>query len=144
MLDKYMLNENTIKREKIIKEMQDYALNNPKDTIEYKQKYQEYLYLLNKTEITDDYFEDEIDIAKYKNSPYLRLKYWVSEYVTYYYKILKREKFVITKKINIELDIDNVDELIKTLDLKIKSLKNEELINYILNLNNIITSKLKS
>lgn len=144
-IDRYMLNENYIKKEKILKEMNEYLKQNPnKSSEEYKNKYNQYLAIIafidNQVE---EYMEDEIDILKHHDNPYLKLKYWISSYTNYYYKILKKEYFKITKKIKIDIDINNLDKTIKKLENTINSLKNEERINYILNINNIINNNLK-
>lgn len=140
----YMLNENALKRKKLLAEMSEYSKNNDNKSEEYKNKYNHYLaYLAVLDSDDEEYLEDEIDIVKHKHNPYLKLKYFISEYTTYYYKIIKKDYFKITKKIDIKLDIDNLEKTIEELEKNINKLSNEEKINYILNVNEIINSKLR-
>ena len=146
-IDEYMLNENTIRKNKILKEMNDYIKDKSSDfknSKEYKDKYNHYLALLAAIDnSSDEFIEDEIDIVKHKHNPYLKLKYFISEYTSYYYRIVKSEYFKIIKKLDIKLDVDNLEETMKKLEKKINSLKNEKKINYILNVNEIINNALK-
>ena len=143
-IDDYMLNDNALKRKKLLVEMNEYSKNNDSKSEEYKNRYNHYLTYLAVLDSNDEeYLEDEIDIVKHKHNPYLKLKYFISEYISYYYKIIKKEYFKITKKIYIKLDIDNLDKTIKELEKNINKLSNEEKINYILNVNEIINNNLR-
>lgn len=147
MISEYMLNDKTLKRNKILKEMEEYTKDKSdefKKSDEYKNKYNHYLVSLATLDNNDDeYLEDEIDIVKHKHNPYLRLKYFISEYISYYYKIVKKDYFVITKNIDIELNTDDVDNTIKKIEDTINDLKDEEKINYILNVNKEVNKKLQ-
>lgn len=112
-------------------------------TKEYKEKYQSYLNRLEKLKLEEEYDEVEIDVVKHKHNPYLKLKYWISEYTTSYKKILKPEYIGIKEKIDIKLNITDIDKLINELEQKINSLEDEEKVNYIFNLDFIITENLK-
>lgn len=144
-IDSCMLNNNYLRKEKIVKEMNDYLKHNhDKNSQEYKNKYSHYLSSIAFIDSqTEEYMEDEIDVLRNHDNPYLKLKYWISSYTNYYYKILKHEYFKITKEIKIDVDINDIEETIRKLEKNISKLKNEEKINYILNINRIITSKLK-
>ena len=145
-IDEYLLNDNYLKKQKLIKEMEEYTKDKSKkfkNSDEYKNKYNHYLVALSLLDNDDEYLEDEIDVCKHKYSPYLRLKYFISEYISYYYKIVKKEYFKITKEIDVELDVDNLEKTMKEIEENINNLENEEKINYILNVNKKITSMLK-
>ena len=141
----YMLNENIIKKEKIVDEMKKYLDTNPdKNSVEYKNKYNHYLTLIAALDNqNDEYLEDEIDVLKHHDNPYLKLKYWISSYTSYYYRIIKPEYFKIINDIDIPISTDNIEKTIGELEQKINELKNEEKINYILNINRIINENLK-
>lgn len=114
-----------------------------KKTEEYQNRYNEYLKRLEAIKIDEEIIEEvEIDVVKHKHNPYLKLKYWISEYTTSYKKILKPKYIGINKKIDIDLDITNLDELIKSLENKINSLCDEEKVNFVFNLDDIITKEL--
>lgn len=144
-IDNYMLNDKTIRKEKIINEMKEYLKTNPdKNTDEYKNKYNHYLSLIAILDNQDEeYLEDEIDVLKHHDNPYLKLKYWISSYTNYYYKIIKPEYFKITKKLKIDISTDNIENTIYELEQTINKLENEEKINYILNINEFINNNLK-
>ena len=147
MISDYMLNENALRKRKIISEMEEYIKNkddNFKNSDDYKNKYNHYLATLAAIDnMNDEFLEDEIDIVKHKHNPYLKLKYFISEYTNYYYKLIKKEYFVISKPININIDINNLEDEIKKIENTINSLKDEERINYILNVNEYINKELK-
>lgn len=147
MISEYMLNDNTLRRNKILKEMEEYTKDKSlefKKSTEYQNKYNHYLVALAAIDNNyEEYLEDEIDIVKHKHNPYLKLKYFISEYISYYYKIVKKEYFIITKELNIILNVDDVDNTIKKLEKEINKLKDEEKINYILNVNKEINKNLK-
>lgn len=113
-------------------------------TDEYKNKYQDYLKRLEALKLEEEYYdEEEIDVVKHKHNPYLKLKYWISEYTTSYKKVLKPQYIGVKEKLDIKLDVTDIDKLINELDEKISLLKDEEKVNYVFNLDEIITKELK-
>ena len=145
MISDYMLNDNALRKRKLILEMEEYIKNkddNFKKSDEYKNKYNHYLAALAAIDnMNEEYLEDEIDIVKNKHNPYLKLKYFISEYTNYYYKLIKKEFFVISKPLDINIDIDNLEDEIKKIENTINNLKYEDKINYILNINEYINKK---
>ena len=114
-----------------------------KKTKEYQDKYNEYLKRLEEIKIEEEIIDEvEIDVVKHKHNPYLKLKYWISEYTTSYKKILKPKYIGISKKLDINLDISNLDKLIIDLENKINDLHDEEKVNYVFNLDDVITKEL--